>query len=389
MNWLTTAQSELQRLELDGWLIYDFRGLNRIARRFLQIGPGMLTRRVFLFVPARGEATLLVHSIERGSLYDLPLQVASYTSHESLRESLAGIVPAGRVALEYSPGNDIPYLSFVDAGTMEMIRSLGVTPVSSGDLLQVFSAWTPAQKDAHRQAAAHALTAKDEAFGFIARQTAAGIPVRETDVQNVISTYFTTHHLEFDHPAIVGFAGNAGNPHYAPQAGSDRTLQPHDAILIDLWCKLPGADNPYADITWTGSWGEPTPEHQRIFEIVRDARDLGVRVIEDAFAAGRVPEGREVDRAVRDFITSQGYGAAFTHRTGHSIGLDATHGDAAHLDDFETRDTRRLIPGIAVTIEPGIYLDHLGVRSEINLIIGEDGPEVTTDEQRDLIVTAI
>jgi Xaa-Pro aminopeptidase len=386
MNWIPTAQSELQRLELDGWLIYDFRGLNRIARRFLQVGPGMLTRRVFLFVPARGEPTLLVHSIERGSLHDLPFAVRSYTSHESLRSELAEILPSGPVALEYSPGNDIPYLSFVDAGTMEMIRSLGVTPVSSGDLLQVFSAWSESQKDAHRQAAAHTLQAKDEAFSFIARRVAAGIPVREADVQNIISAYFDSHHLEFDHPAIVGFAGNAGNPHYAPQVGSDRELQPHDAILIDLWCKLPGADNPYADITWTGSWGEPTAEHRRIFEIVRDARDLGVRVIADAFAAGRIPEGREVDRAVRDFITQHGYGAAFTHRTGHSIGLDATHGDAAHLDDFETRDTRRLIPGIAVTIEPGIYLDHLGVRSEINLIIGEDGPEVTTDEQRDLVV---
>lgn len=385
-EWLETAQAELVRLELPGWLIYDFRGLNRIARRFLKLGPGMLTRRVFLYVPAAGEPVLLVHAIEAGSLDPaLPVTVRSYSSHGSLREELARILPAGRLAMEYSPGNDIPYLSFVDAGTVEMLRELGVEPVSSGDLLQAFSVWTESQAAAHRKAAAHALTIKDQAFAWIDARLRAGEEVREAEVQQFIRAYFEANSLEYGHAAIVGFAANAGDPHYAPVAGSDRVLERGDAILIDLWCRLPGDDSPYADITWCGSYGEPAAEQVRLFEVIATARDLGVRFIRESVADWVWPRGCDVDDVVRGHIASHGFAEAFTHRTGHSIGLSSTHGDAVHLDNFETHDTRRLLPGTAVTIEPGIYLPHTGVRTEINLIMREDGPEVTTDLQFELI----
>ncbi len=385
-KWVDTAQAELRKLSIQGWLIYDFRGLNRLGKRFLDLGPGLLSRRVFLYIPATGRPQLLVHSIEKGSLHDLPFDVHSYSSHEVLRERLAEILPRGEVALEYSPANNIPYLSFVDAGTVELLESLGVTPVSSGDLLQAFSAWTPGQMEAHRAAAQHVVAAKDAGYAWIRARAAAGEEVREAAVQAVISGYFDKHGLEYDHACIVGFAGNAGDPHYAPVAGSDRALEPGDAILIDLWCKLPGKDNPYADITFSGSFGPPAPEHAHAFEVIATARDLGVKFIRDAAAAGRWPEGHEVDDVVRGHIAAHGHGDDFTHRTGHSIGLDSAHGEAVHLDNFETRDTRQLLPGIAVTIEPGIYRPDFGVRTEINLIMQADGPEVTTELQHELIV---
>lgn len=385
-EWILAAQAELRRLELPGWLLYDFKGLNRIASRFLKLGPGMLTRRVFLYVPAEGRPVLLVHAIEQGSLSpDLPVDVRAYSSHGSLRSELAAILPRDRVAMEYSPQGDIPYLSFVDAGTAEMLRGLGVELTGSGDLLQVFSAWTEEQMEAHRKAAAHCLVAKNEAYAWISARLTAGEEVREAQVQDIISGYFDAHGLEYDHAAIVGFAGNASDPHYAPQHGSDRVLEPGDAILVDLWCKLKGAQNPYADITWSGSFGEPSAEHARIFEVIATARDLGVKFIRDSVAAGEYPRGCDVDDVVRGHIAGHGFGDWFTHRTGHSIGLEATHGDAVHLDNFETHDTRRLLPGVAVTIEPGIYLPGVGARTEINLIMHEDGPEVTTDLQFELI----
>lgn len=385
-EWIRVAQAELTKLELPGWLIYDFRRLNRIAARFLRLGPGMLTRRVWLYVPAEGQPTLLVHAIERGSLDpELPVTVRSYSSHGSLRRELAAMLPPGRIAMEYSPQGDIPYLSFVDAGTMEMLRSLGVEPVSSGDLLQVFSSWTEEQMAAHRQAAEHCLRAKDEAYAWMTARLKEGAEVRETQVQDVITAYFEAHGLEYGHAATVGFAANAGDPHYTPVHGSDRPLEAGDAILIDLWCKLPGAGNPYGDITWCGSYGEPTAEHTRLFEVIATARDLGVRYIRESVARGEYPRGCDVDDIVRRHIEAHGHGEAFTHRTGHSIGLDSPHGEGVHLDNFETHDTRRVLPGMAVTIEPGIYLPHIGVRTEINLIMHTDGPEVTTDLQFELI----
>ncbi|CAN5880662.1 M24 family metallopeptidase [soil metagenome] len=389
MNWIETAQTELRKQNLAGWLLYDFRGSNPVAKRFLELGGGLLSRRVFLYVPATGTPTLLLHAIERGSLPELPFEVRAYSSRQSLEQELARLLPQAKVALEYSPNNDIPYVSHVDAGTVDLLRSLGVEVVSSADLLQAFSALTPEQLAAHLTAAEHVVQAKDIAFEFLALQTQMGTTIRETTLQKVITDYFDAQGLLYDHPPIVGFGPHAGDPHYAPQTGTDAELKPGDAVLIDLWAKLPEKSAPYADITWMGCYGEPSEELQIVWETVRDARDLAVATIRKVYDEGRHPQGREIDRATRDFITDKGYGDAFIHRTGHSLGTEHTHGEAVHLDDFETRDTRELRPGVAVTVEPGVYLESFGVRSEINLVLEERGPWVTTEEQRDLVVVPV
>jgi Xaa-Pro aminopeptidase len=388
MNWIEKAQDELSRQGLAAWLIYDFRGSNPVARRFLGLS-GLITRRVFLLVPSQGKPTLLVHAIERGSLPDLPYRIASYSSRVSLETELAELLPEDRVAMEYSPRNDIPYLSYVDAGTVELVRELGAEPVSSADLLQVFSAWTLEQLASHERSVEVVYRAKDAAFAYLAAESADGREVSESDLQRVIIDELRRGGLEFDHGPIVGFGPNSGDPHFGTPKTGGRVLQDGDAILLDIFAREPGEDRPYADITWMGVFGRPSAKLREVFQIVRDARDLGVETIRHAYRSGRRPEGREVDRAVRDYITSHHYGEAFIHRTGHSLGMNGTHGDAVHLDDFETRDTRRLLPGIAVTVEPGVYLPEFGVRSEIDVVMEEGGPRITTEPQRELTIVEI
>jgi Xaa-Pro aminopeptidase len=388
MDWLGTAQDELRRQGIAAWLLYDFRGTNPIAKRFLGLG-GLITRRVFMLVPAEGRPTLLVHAIERGSLPDKPVDIVTYSSRSSLEAELAELLPEDRVAMEYSPRNDIPYLSFVDAGTVELVRELGAEPVSSGDILQAFSSWSTEQLAAHERAAAVLYRAKDAAFSHIAARTAEGRVVDEAEVQKVIVDELERSGLVFDHPPIVGFGPHSGDPHYITPAAGGRRLEPGDAILLDIFAKEPGHANPYADITWMGAYGAPSDRLREVFAVVRDARDLGVEVMREAYRAGRRPAGCEVDRAVRDHIITHHYGEAFIHRTGHSLGTESTHGDAVHLDDFETRDTRLLLPGIAVTVEPGVYLEEFGVRSEIDVVLQDDGPRVTTEPQRELTVVEV
>ena len=388
-TWIRTASDELTRQGLAGWLLYDFRGSNPLVEPFLAFPGSMLSRRVFAFVPREGEPTLLVGAIEAGSLEAEPFRVRTYTGHASLREALADLIPDGPLAMEVSPGGDVPYVSTVDAGTVQMLESLGADIVSSADLLQAFAAWTPEQIDAHRRAAREVMEALDLAFTYLHTRTAAGEEVRETQVQRIITESFDGAGLVYDHPPIIGFGPHSGDPHYAPREGRDRALTPGDPILIDLFARrdLPGA--PYADVTWMGVYGEPSEAFEEVFEVVTGAREVGLRAIRDAWDEGRRPEGREIDRAVRDHVTAAGHGDAFVHRTGHSLGSRHTHGDAVHLDDFETRDTRTLLPGIGVTIEPGVYLPAFGVRSEMDVLITEDGPEVTTGEQTELVRVAL
>ncbi|MEX2534640.1 MAG: Xaa-Pro peptidase family protein [Trueperaceae bacterium] len=385
MNWIETAQDELRKQGLAAWLLYDFRGSNPIAKRFLALG-GLITRRVFLLVPTEGTPTLLVHAIERGSLPELPYGVVAYSSRASLEAELAALLPQGRVAMEYSPRNDIPYLSFVDAGTVELVRELGAEPVSSGDLLQAFSSWTDEQVAAHERAVAVVYRAKDAAFEHIARRARAGAAATEDEVQRVIVDELESGGLVFDHKPIVGFGPHSGDPHFATPEAAGRALEPGDPILLDIFAKESTGDAPYADITWMGVYGEPSTQLLEVFEVVRDARDIGVQTMREAYQAGRRPSGSEVDRAVRDHIGAHGYGDEFIHRTGHSLGTQSTHGDAVHLDDFETRDTRKLLPGIAVTVEPGVYLPEFGVRCEIDVVLEEDGPRITTEAQRELTI---
>lgn len=385
MEWIQRAQKSLVEENLAGWLIYDFRGSNPIAKQFLDLA-GMFSRRIFCYIPAEGEATLLVHAIETSALKDYPLSVLTYSSRQSLEQILTKLLPQKKIALEYSPNNDIPYISHVDAGTVDLLRSLGITVASSANILQTFSVWTKEQHNAHLKAAEHVVIAKNIAFDYLSLHAPMGKSIRETEIQKVITDYFDTHKLEYDHPPIVGFAAHSGDPHYIPQVGKDAVLKKGDMVLIDLWAKLPKENAPYADITWMGVYGEPNEEQKRVWRVVKEGRDVAVEAIRAAYADHRCPEGREIDRACRDFIDQEGYADAFTHRTGHSLGTRYTHGDAAHLDDFETCDTRELRPGFGITVEPGVYLEDFGVRSEINIYLTDSGPEITTDIQNELII---
>jgi len=379
---LATLQNVVRAAGLDGWLLYDFRGLNPFPAQLLQLERGILTRRWFLYVPAHGSATLIHHRIEANSwqqvLQDETLDRKVFASHEQLdevlRETLQG---TQRVAMEYSPHGEVPYVSTVDAGTIERVRACGVEVVSSADLLQHFLTWSAEDRSAHDEAVRGVISAKDVAFQLIDDRLKAGQRVTELEVQNLIAQQLRAIGLEFDHEPIVAFGDHASDGHYAPRAQTNRALETGQCVLIDLWAGLP--DRPMADITWVGFAGEPTAEYWRVWEAVRDARDLALQLLTTKAAA----MGWEVDRAARNLIIERGYGAAFRHRLGHSLGRNVPHGPSVNLDDWETHDTRQLLPGLAVTVEPGVYLGHIGIRSEVNVLITEESAIVTTPLQHE------
>lgn len=369
---LASIQSAIRQQGLDGWLLYDFRGLNVLARRVLGIGAqAILSRRWFYFVPAQGEPRKLVHRIESGALDAFPGKKQIYLRWQELeaglRELLSG---AKRVAMEYVPRNANPYVSRVDAGTVELVRSFGIDVVSSGDLVQQFEAtWSDAQWQMHLEAARHTNSAYDAAFGFIAERVRKTGSVRETEVQKVILDHFAAHKMLTDHPPIVGVGPHSGDPHYAPGEGSDGEIKKGEFVLVDLWAKLDQPDAVYSDLTRTGFVGDSVPEaFTKVFKIVAAARDAAIQTVRDAFAAKKPLQGWQVDQAARDVIDKAGYGAYFVHRTGHSIGQE-THGNGANMDNLETHEERRVLPRTCFSVEPGIYLPEFGVRSEVNVFV--------------------
>ncbi len=389
MHRLERIQTELKRQQLDGWLLYDFRRSNPLAQALIRplLEGNTASRRVLLFVPAEGRPTLAVHSIEHGSLpANLPVNVRSYASRQDFDATIRALVGgASRIAMEYSPGGDNPYIGTVDAGTVERVRATGVEVVSSGDVAQVLELWSEKQLEDHLTAAAGVIAAKDAAFAFIAERCRAGQSVTEVEVQRVIEAKFAEAGLVTGSSPNVSFGAHAGDPHYHPLEGvRDATLEPDQVVLIDLWAKVDAPGAPYGDVTWMGYHGQPSARVLEVWEAVRESRDVAFKTIAEAYGAGRWPTGAEVDRACRKVLVDAGLGAAFTHRTGHSLGQHTTHGAAAHLDDFETADTRLLMPGLGVTIEPGAYFADFGVRSEINVYITDEGPVATTELQADL-----
>lgn len=377
---IARMQAYVKSAGLDGWLLYDFRQLNPLALELLALPPAMLTRRWFLFVPAEGAATLIHHRIEAATwqslLPDPSLRRVLFSAHQELDEALRKALHGARaVAMEYSPLGEVPYVSRVDGGTLERVRALGVEIVSSADLLQHFMVWSEEDLAAHLKAVAGVIAAKDAGFALIRSRLAGGEPVSELEVQAALLGVLQQHGLEYDHPPIVAFGSHASDGHYAPDPASNRCLERGMCILLDLWAGL--RDRPMADITWVGFAGEPDGEYLRAWEAVRDARDLAIGLLTSRAAA----QGWEVDRAARDLIASRGFGSAFRHRLGHSLGRNFPHGPAVNLDDLETHDTRRLLPGLAVTVEPGVYLGRFGVRSEVNVLITPEGARVTTPIQ--------
>jgi len=381
---LPAVQRALQARGLDGWLIYDFHGLNPVAARVLGLG-GMGSRRIFVLLPATGDPISVAHRIELQPLQGFPGELRPYAAWEELHEQLGALVRGRRVAMEVSPDDAVPYLDRVPFGVMQLIERLGGTVESSADLVTLFSArWSPAELADHRYAA--------EALAGIARATVQEVvreagTAREYEVQQRVCERMRAAGLVWDHPPIVGFGANAANPHYEPAEGSDALLEENQVVLLDLWGGR-SLTTVFADQTWMGFSGSQVPgEVQRVWEIVRDARDAAITRLRDGLARGEAVTGAALDAAARAHIAAHGFGEFFVHRTGHSIDVDL-HGSGPHLDSFETNDVRVLLPGIGFSIEPGIYLTgRFGVRSEVNVILGEDGPEVTPAEiQRSLIV---
>jgi Xaa-Pro aminopeptidase len=383
------VQDALREQGLDGWLWYDFQGANPIAQRLAGLGGGghMASRRWFYMIPATGEPRGLVHAIERHNLDRLPGAKTPYAGRAQLESGLKTLLSGTkRIAMEYSPHGAIPYVSRVDAGTIELVRAQGVDVVSSGDLIQQFEArWTPGAIETHRIAAEKLYRVKDRAFAAAAARVRDGIAITEFDLQQLMWQWFAEEQLVSDSAPSVSAQENSGNPHYLPSARRSRVIGANELLLLDLWGKLDTPGAVFADITWVGYTGSHVPnEMANAFAAARDARDAAVRVVEDASRAGREVRGFELDRAARAVIEKAGYGAHILHRTGHSLG-ETVHGNGAHLDDYETHDERRLLPGTGFTIEPGIYFEHFGVRTEINVVWSDSGPEVTGPRQHDIV----
>jgi len=384
------VQQALKDEGLDGWLLYDFRGLNPIAVRMAGLDRAtghLVTRRWFYLIPATGAPVALVHAIERHNLSHLPGDSVVYAGREQLEAGLARLTAGlSRVAMEYSPGNAIPYVSRVDAGTIELVRSTDVEVVSSGDLVQRFDGlWGADAIATHRTASDALYRIKDQAFAFVAEQLRTGRPVTEFDVQQAMMGWFKAEGLRSGSPPNVSAQENAGEPHYVPIASRHRAIQRDELLLIDLWGKTTAPDSIYADITWVGYTGVTPPERMaRAFAAVVEARDAALRLAQHGAHAGEAVRGFALDRAARAVLIGAGYGEAVLHRTGHSLGKEV-HGNGAHLDDYETHDARRLMPGSVFTIEPGVYFSDFGVRTEINVVWTPDGPMPTGACQTTLV----
>ena len=347
----------------------------------------MTTRRWYYLIPAQGSPHGLVHAIERHNLDALPGDKAVYARRQQLEAGLDGLL-AGlkRVAMEYSPDGAIPYLSRLDAGTAEAIRRRGVEIVSSGDLVQQFeAAWTPAQLESHRAASAALYRVKDRAFAAAAEALTSGARLSEYDLQQQMVAWFDEEGLVSDSAPVVAIGSNAGNPHYLPTATDSRPIARDEVLLLDLWGKQRDPGAVFADITWVSVTAQrATDTVERAFRAVAQARDAAVRLVQEAARGGQDVRGWEVDRAARRVLEQAGYTANILHRTGHSLG-EAVHGNGVHLDDYETHDDRRLLPGTGFTVEPGVYFDAFGIRSEINVFRSEHDALVTGPRQMEIV----
>ncbi len=389
---LSGAREYLSESGIDGWLLYDYRGSNPILWNLIG-HVNHITRPCWFFVPSDGDPVLLAHKVDAGrfsSMVDsagsenVQVQVRRFGSRAQMLSEL-GEMLSGRqkVAMEYSPEAALPRVSRIDAGTVELVRSLGVEVVSSGDVLQYSTErWTPAQRESHQVAMDGLVRTVHDAFAFIGENI--NWKLTEHDVAEFIRGRFERLDLVAPDGPIVAVDAHASDPHYEPAPDTSAIVRKNSLILIDLWAVSAEPDSVYGDITWTGFTGEPTPRHEEVFRAVADSRDAAVSFMQDAFSSGRELEGWEVDRTARDVIDKAGYADYFVHRLGHSIGLEV-HSNGVNLDDWETHDTRKLIPGVAVSVEPGIYLPEFGIRSEIDVFLGELGPQVTGEIQQEIV----
>jgi Xaa-Pro dipeptidase len=380
-------QSDLRAAKLDGWLFYDFRGRDPIAQNILQLPPGMRTRRWYYFVPAKGTPRKLVHKIETESLAALPGETLFYAGQEELRKNLRKLLGrAKNAAMQYSPKNAIPYVAMVDAGTIELVRGTGVKVLSSADLVQKYEAcWSQAQLESHLAAGAVIDRVVREAFQLAAKNVREKKTFTEYDLKLWILKEFEAAGIALEQGPDIAVGPHASDPHYGPTLESASPIREGDLLLLDVWGKTKAAGSVYYDITWVGYLGMKVPEKMaKIFGIVREARDKAVELIQSSVAAGKPLQGWQVDKAARKVIEKAGYGKYFFHRTGHNIG-QTVHGNGVNMDGLETHDVRHLIPKTCNSIEPGIYLPEFGIRSEVNVYVGEKEARVTGAVQNEIL----
>ena len=371
---LARIQEALAGEKLDGWLLLSFGKSNPLALEVLSLSPLHLTRRFAYLIPKEGEPTLLCHAIEESLFPSLPGERRTYHTWQGYVGTLGELLQSRRrIALEYVPGGLIPYLSRVDGGSLDLLRGMGLELTSSWPLLLLFQTWGEEKLKSHRRAAEGLVAAKDRALAFLRQNPGS----TEQAVQAILIQALEERGLVFDHPPMVAFGQNAANPHHAP---TEKVLEEGEVVLLDLWAKEKGGV--YADITWMAGLRPPEAAHQAFQAVVR-ARDEAIRFVAEAYQKGRYPKGFEVDRVARGLLEGEGYGAYLRHRTGHNLG-EEVHGSGPHLDDLETHDFRPLVPGLAFTVEPGLYLPGFGVRTEVNVYLHPTGPEVTTPLQEAL-----
>jgi Xaa-Pro aminopeptidase len=384
--------SGLAQENVDGWLFYNFHNIDPSANAILDIpAEAVLTRRWFYFIPRQGEAIKLVHRIESHALDHLPGQKRQYAMWQQLQDELKGMLKgAHHICMQYSPMNAIPYVSYVDGGMLELVRSTGVEVHSSANLIQVFEAvWSQEGLASHLSASKKLLDIVHRAFAYVRDGLRRSEQLHEYQVQQFIMGEFSRLDMVTDDPPIVAVNEHSGDPHYEPTAQHSSPLKKGDFLLIDLWAKEKAAEAVYADITWVGELeAKVAPQHTKIFNIVRDARDAAVRLVKERFAGHQDVYGYEVDDAARGVIAKAGYGDYFIHRTGHSIGKKV-HWKGVNIDNFETKDERKLIDGLGFSIEPGIYLKEFGVRSEIDMYIHQGKAYISGEPIQDKVLTVL
>ncbi len=389
---LPALQSALREAGLDGWLLYDFRGLNPVAGSLLGI-QGMVTRRIFAWIPAAGTPVAITHAIEQGPWADWPTAWTKhvYSAWHELEALLPPLVRGQRIAMEYSPGDAVPVVDRVPAGVLDLVRASGAEVVTSGELVtRFFAVWSAAEVASHRKNAEILRTAAHDAFARVGAAVRAGTPIHEHEIEAWLLAEFERTGVWTDHGPIVAATENAANPHYHPSAAHPRRFREGDVVLIDLFAtdQGQGEGSMWADQTWVATIGAPSARQQEVWSAIRDARDAAIALLTERLAAGTPVRGRDADAASRAVIEQRGFGAYFTHRTGHSIDARGLHGMGPNIDDLETRDDRLLIPGVGFSVEPGIYIaGEIGMRTEVNGYVTEAGLVVTpTEIQRELIV---
>jgi len=384
---IAEVQKDLRAAKLDGWLFYDFRGRDPIAQRILGLPPGMRTRRWFYFVPAKGEPRKLVHKIESAALASLPGETLYFSAHEELVGNLKKLLGRGKsVAMQYSPKNAIPYVSMVDAGTIELVRSAGAKVATSADLVQKYEAcWSKAQLESHLGAGRAIDQIVKGAFAQAADAVKKGAPLTEYDLKEWILGQFAQAGIITEEGPDIAVNANASDPHYGPTKESAAAIREGDLLLLDVWGKQKAEGSVYYDVTWVGYLGKKVPDkYAKVFKVVRDAREAAVELIRSRVKAGKSLQGWEVDHAARRIVDKAGFGKYFFHRTGHNIGT-SVHGNGVNMDGLETRDERHLIPQTCNSVEPGIYLKEFGIRSEVDVYVDEKEARVTGAIQNEIL----